>query len=391
MDSESTKQLRQSKRPSGPAPLQRTYASTKKIQTVTESLGDRVRQREWGTEEALPPQSHFSKEYGVSQGAISIAMRALQKQGLLHLVPGRGAFVAAHSETEQRGRIFPTVGLRGSYAASQKIRSSKPGSYSSQIMQAIWGAAYIDDCPLLLLPGKAKLTKQYCQAQAVQGVVFLGGESHPEAMELRLTGFPVIISNDPRGPSPISYIDHDHASTLREITRRFIEAGHRRIAVMFPSTSTPGSFDKLKPEFIDTLCRMGIQYNVDNYWAHVEERSSDTEDSYIQAVQKLEAMLDLPEPPTALFCLASGFYRHYIEQVLERRGLSVPRDFSLALAPLNDISGYRETTGFSLQFDLLAKELLNGIYESIKNPFYSVQKLIPVRFEDHGTIAPPPR
>lgn len=358
------------------------YQSSKKTDVVIGSLRERIQNNEWEHDRPLPPQRHLAEEYQVSQATISIAIRQLQKEGLIHNSPGQGIFISEYIKQGNSKKLFPTIGLRGSYIAHvQDSLSIKQGSfYASEVLHAIWRMAHKVDCPLLLMPGTTRLTRQYCQSQGVQGVVFLGGESYEEALNLRLTGYPVITANDPTGPSPINYVNHDHASCLREVIRRFVEAGHRRIGVFLPSTSMPGSFQKLKPDFIDALCHHNILYNVDDYWHYFERGKLEN------CIQTLDYMLSLKEPPTALFC-HSGAFLPYIEKALHQRGISIPEDISLVYT--SDGRENPTISSFALQYDEMARLLLDGLYETIKNPFYSIQTLIPPVYTDRGTIAPP--
>src|SRR5690606_38789182 len=110
---------------------------------------------------------------------IAIAIRELQKGGLLHVVPGRGAFVAESTGTSaQQQRTFPTIGLRGSYINNLPATLNEANSYTGLFVQAVWNAAHGEHCPLLLLPGlpgKDRLSRPYCQARGVEGIIFLGG------------------------------------------------------------------------------------------------------------------------------------------------------------------------------------------------------------------------
>lgn len=358
------------------------YRSSRKTEVVTQNLRERIQNNEWENDQPLPPQRHLAEEYQVSQATISIAVRQLQKEGLIHNSPGQGIFISEFLKQGNDKRLFPTIGLRGSYIAHiQESLSIKHGPfYASEVLHAIWRMAHKVDCPLLLMPGSNKLSRQYCQSQGVQGVIFLGGESYQEAMDLRLSGFPVITANDPTGPSPINYVNHDHEFSLREAIHHLVQAGHRRIGVFLPSTSMPGSFQKLKPSFIEILCQHDILCNVNDYWHYIERGKLET------SSDKLEFMLNLKEPPTAIFSYTSNFLP-YIEQVLKKRGLSIPRDISLIYT--SDGRENPTISSFALQYDEMARLLLDGLYETIKNPFYSIQKLIPTVFNDRGTIAAP--
>ncbi len=379
----------------------KVYTSTKKIQTVTEDLGYRIKKGEWEKEMRLPTQSQLAREYGVSQSAIALAMRPLQKEGRLRLVPGKGAFIPRQDEVSQKPPHPAVVGIQGSYVnfckADHQVREfveppQQFNTYSASVLQAIWNVAQQEKCPLMLLPTSgAKLTRQSCQSHGVQGVLFLGGESYPEALDLRRAGFPVITANPPSGPTPVNYVENDHASCLRDGLRELIGLGHRRIAVLAPNTTTPESFQKLKPLFIETLCSAGIICNFEAYWRFIpfDPMEVNLQAQQVHPIAAVEELLALEEPPTAIFCLGGFYITPVVHQTLQRHGLHVPRDISLLCAPFVPtiqplISGY------AFQFESMARELLGGILATIQDPFYSIQKLIPFHpLTDCGTLAPP--
>ena len=103
-----------------------------------------------------------------------------------------------------------------------------------------------------------------------------------------------------------------------------------------------------------------------------------------------EALLDLPEPPTAIFYALTALdrYAHVkLRQALENRGLSIPGDIALAC----DSSNREEEaglSGFAMRHDELSTELLRGIHAAVENQFHCVQKLIPLPFVERGTVNP---
>ncbi|HWL52582.1 MAG TPA: substrate-binding domain-containing protein [Chthoniobacteraceae bacterium] len=373
--------------------------SSGKIERVTQKLRERVEAKEWAADETLPSQSQLSKEYGVSPATIALAIRALQKGGLLHVVPGRGAFVAESTGVNgDRNRTFPTIGLRGSYIDNvlNKLPDAPHGttnSYTAAVVQAVWNVAHGEHCPLLLLPGlpgKDRLTKPYCQSRGVEGVIFLGGESYDEAMELRLAGFPVITANEPTEATSINYVNYHHAAAVRDVVHRFAKAGHRRIGVIATATTMPGSYQKLKPDFIDALCSEGILYDINPYWRTLPISYHVPPARWSEAERVLLEMLELPEPPTAIFCWSNSAAIE-VQQVFKERGISVPGDLSLVICPGLPDESLGEVSYYGTRHHALAEELVKGICETIKNPFYHVQRLLPLEFVDRGSITPPAR
>lgn len=353
-----------------------------KVDRIIESLTERIVAEEWGNEESLPSRNRLSEEYGVSPATISIAIRKLEQNGLLHIVPSRGVFVSENAAERNGKIIYPPIGLRGSYVPSDLFSKKSSVGYGMLLVRSIWEAAHEVNAPLVLMSGKSdsnRLSRQYCQSLGVRGVVFMGGETHEEAEELRKAGVPVMLANQPADTSPLNYVDYDHSATIREIVNRFIDYGHQRIAVLATSSTVKDFYQKFKPVFLQTLCDRGLEYNYNQYWRFMElDRHSET--PYEVVATETEKLMQLENPPTAIF-LPSHHALNCMNKVLKR----YDRQVSVAT------SGYvheedMSVSGFVLRHEELGKELFKGINHVVENPTHFYQKLIPLKFVDKGTI-----
>ena len=349
-----------------------------KIEMVTRDLEERIRAGEWKVNHRLPTQGELSKKYGVSLGSIAIALRNLQRKRLINIIPNKGAYILKEGESgAMAGGTRPLIALRGSYVGSL-------GGNSGVLVGGVVEVANAKQCPLLLLPRSTKgedFDIDYYRARGVQGVIFLGGEGYQEAVSLRTAGMPVILANEPVHATPLNYVNYDHGDALRRILKLFIEQGHEKIAVVFPQTSLPGYFEKILPDFLDTMARHHLlQSNTIDYWRCL--KMSDVEGSR-EAIRQLFA---LPQPPTAIFSLTTSCAAPCLS-VAKERGLQVPEDLSIAASCViseNDAV----FSGFVLPWAEVAEGLFEGIYKTIENPFHIVQKLVPLKFVDRHTIAP---
>lgn len=354
-----------------------------KVDRIIESLTGRIVAEEWGSEESLPSRNRLSEEYGVSPATISIAIRKLEQNGLLHIVPSRGVFVSENAAQQNGKIIYPPIGLRGSYVPKDLFSNKSASGYGMVLVRSIWEAAHEVNAPLVLMSGKSdtnRLTRQYCQSLGVRGVVFLGGETHAEAEELRKSGVPVMLANQPVDVSPLNYVDYDHAATLREIINRFVDYGHRRIAVLATSSTVKGFYQKFKPVFLETLCDRGLEYNYSQYWRYVElDRNLD--DVYEVVGNEAEKLMQLENPPTAIF-LTSHHGTKSLQEVLRKY------DRNVSIATSGHVHEENMTvSGFVLRHEDLGKEIFKGINYVVENPTHFYQKLIPMKFVDKGTIA----
>ncbi len=349
--------------------------TSNKIETVTSHLEQRIQRREWAVNESLPPQGQLSREYGVSPGTIAIALRNLKQKRLVNIVSNKGVYVLGQSEKSGENRTYPLISLRGSYLGA--------GEGTNVLVGGIVEVANAENCPLLLLPKSSHgedYDAQYYEARGARGVIFLGGEGHPEALRLRMSGFPVILANKPMESTPLNYVDYDHKDALKHITRLFLENGHRKIAVIFPQTSVVGYYEALMPDFFTALAEKGNAYNVRDYWRCVDAAAGDSGEEIVRQ------LLALPEPPTAIFAWSPKIAAQVMVGAANA-GVRVPEDLSVA-ASCYGSEVVASVSGFVLPHQQLGECLLHELHATIENPFHCVQKLLPLSFIDRQTIAP---
>ena len=352
-----------------------------KIAKLTADLRKRVQSGEWKT--TLPNRSHLSTEYDVATGTVSLVLRNLEKEGLVQILPRKGVVVAPLSVRPDPKTL--TIGLRGNY-----VQMGVPANlgYAGHLVNQLLEAARIKGYPLLILqtrPDEPPLTKERCRELGLSGLIYLGAESLQEAVNLRLEGFPVISANRPAGRSPLNYIDCDHAATLRDIIRRFVEAGHRRIAMVQSATIVPDALAFLKACFVETLIHHRLYYDFDAYSVYLS-RPTENRDENLRQIDQLFAH---NEPPTALFAW-NQYSVDLVTHLLAQRGLTVPEDISLATVPIE--SPLSSTlSGYTYSHKTFGEELLNELNATIENPFHYVQRDLPFEFVDCGSIAPPSR
>ncbi len=357
-----------------------SVVTSNKIETVTLRLEERIAKGEWEEHESLPPQSHFAREYGVSLGTIALAFRNLHKRGRIHLVPYKGASIAGRTKGSAKPKTFPLIALQGSYVQHYQLYLGHGGS-NPKLVSSVIEAAEAEHCPLLLLP-KAPDGKTYdlahYRSRDVQGVIFLGGEGYDEAIALRQAGFPVLLANQPVGPTPLNFVDYDHSSALQEAVDRFHENGHRRIAVIAPLTTTPSRFNSLMPEFLAMLLARRNFYDITDYWLSFDRTRP------IEPQARIRKLFDLKEPPTAIFCLNPALAAEVL-LVARELDLQVPRDLSVIGSCFVSVAEM-SVSGFALQHEELGRCLLHEMRATIENPFYCVQKQLPLTFIDRRTV-----
>lgn len=354
-----------------------------KAEAITAKVKERIKAGEWTAGDALPSRGQWAAQYGVSPATITAAIRQLQKEGLVVVLQGKGAFLAQPQEAGARPQ--PAIGLTGSYLA---FAQEEPW-YEQAILGGIWQEANRCHRPVVLLPQLAMsphLTRDYCSRLGIAGLIFLGGEGHANARQLKAEGFPVILSNKPAEPTALSYLDYDNAFVIRETVRLLASAGHRRIGVFCPKGSVRNYDQEIKLHFLDALMQYGLAHDVSAYW-HSVSREGGNEGDFPQIHNAAARMLDLPEPPTAFFCWEPRMLP-MLTQVLHKRRLRVPQDISLIVSSYGS-DAQMEHSGFVVPHRELGAALVSGLCQIIANPHHAVQQLLRPRYISGDTVATP--
>jgi GntR family transcriptional regulator len=62
-------------------------------QRVETGIRARITAREWAPGERLPPVAELAREYGVARSTVASALRRIQDDGLIEIVPNWGTFM----------------------------------------------------------------------------------------------------------------------------------------------------------------------------------------------------------------------------------------------------------------------------------------------------------
>lgn len=373
------------------------------VSTLKKDLLQRIG-TEWSHGQKLPSRRELSDQYKVSPATVSNAIRELVQHSHLRSIPGKGVYAvdlddrkgmrSSILEHSGKGRI---VALAGSYVpSSDQIDTQGAAGVAGQaIIKGIWATAARTGCHLVLFTGMRKGidTREFHRTSA-EGLILLGGVPLEEQVRLRQSGIPAILANRPDGPAPLNYIDYNNAKLLGDAAETFLDAGHRRIGVISSQTSVPGALDEFRLEWFDRFCQRGVVYPFYDYFCPMNfhnARNPMPRESWEyecrQAARETHRLLDLPEPPTGLFCRESRLLPGVLEALRERR-LRIPADISLIIQQEDDRP--MDYSGFRQPHDELGQRLLEHLLETLANPLHFVQELIDVPFEAHGSVCPGP-
>ena len=200
------------------------------------------------------------------------------------------------------------------------------GGYFPEILEGIAEAVYEHGLRLVVSPTQhehareVSLLDRLMQGTTSGAVVILPEETTEELEQALNDRYPFVVL-DPLMPlsDRIPTVTAAHASGAEQAIRHLLMLGHRRIAVI---TGPPGwqATEERRAAYRATLAAAGIQPEP------AFEVASDFQVG--PAVQAAAALLDLPDPPTAIFAFNDSIAFGALRAARDR-GLRVPEDLSV--------------------------------------------------------------
>jgi LacI family transcriptional regulator, galactose operon repressor len=154
----------------------------------------------------------------------------------------------------------------------------------------------------------------------VDGVVLMGADPHAaQVEEVVRSGLPCMAVDLDLEGGRTGYVMSDNVAGAVLAVRHLHELGHRRIAMIAGPADTRPGVDRLLG-YRRELNRLGIEHRAE----YVREGDFYPESGYAETL----ALLDLPEPPSAVFAAADLMAAGALQAIGER-GLSVPSDIAV--------------------------------------------------------------
>ncbi|MGB3717839.1 MAG: LacI family DNA-binding transcriptional regulator [Candidatus Promineifilaceae bacterium] len=161
----------------------------------------------------------------------------------------------------------------------------------------------------------------------VDGIVLSGPQlEESEAVALHSQGLPVVVTGRLPGHD-VPFVDADNYQGAQLATNHLISLGHRRIGLITNAPITYIASRERYRGFQDSLLAADLIYEPE-----LTREGFFTSESGFKA---MNALLDLPEAPTAVF-VASDVVAFGAIQAIHARGLAIPQD--IALVGFDDVS-----------------------------------------------------
>jgi DNA-binding LacI/PurR family transcriptional regulator len=232
----------------GPLPVHRR---------ITDAIASRVAEGRYPPGSKLPSETRLAREFGISRGTLRQALAALQRDGKLEAIPGRGHFVrgAAPRRAEQRRRV---IGV---------IVPSVAKPYVADVLAGIEEELHRRGYAMLL--GSSGSTREQ-QAGRVQrlleegasGLIAYPIDYDPDpSLFLRLaeSGFPIVMIDRYIVGHAFDAVISDNLGGAYAAVRHLLDQGHRRIAFVSTDNLATSSVAERLQGYRQALADAGIE------------------------------------------------------------------------------------------------------------------------------------
>ncbi len=357
----------------------------KKTERVIEYLLQQVKRSEIRVNDRFPSQTELAQKLNVSPATVGIALSQLAEQLPIEAIPGKGVFLRTESI---RQRTF-TIAIIGFFASRMGASGvPKQDTYWQGILHSLHHEAHLHSEAIVWIPGTdhEPLDVDRMLMHRPDCVVSFGVSLRPETVvELRRRHVPLVSGNRQCEEDGLSYVDYDTNGGFRRAAEVFHERGHRRIAALVYNAG----FANLNALYYQTFCQTLVErdclYRYADYWREFCGRVDNLFEAHeIFAQREMGALLDLPEPPTAVYCW-NEFMARGAARAAEDRGLKIGHDLSVIITGCKEDSA--PFSKLEEPHDELARTLLKAARELAADPHIIRQISIPKPFIDCGTVA----
>ena len=374
-------------------PRHRAPRANTATELVARRLSERIKAREFRPGDRLPSRSVLAREFDVSLGTVSIALRRLARTHGLRFVPGSGVFLGP----ENPAPALFTIGLFGrhaSRAAEGRGAVSPRNTYWGPILESIVNCAARKFQAVVLIPGTADelLDLDRVLSCNVNCLICHGLDlSRETVLDIKRRGTPLVLGRRPSDDVlsvGVSYVDYDWIGGLRRAMRLFAQAGHTRVACIAQPTMAGGP-ERWREVFFAEAAELGLDSAKKEYCrvhrARTNGMSPETHQAFIR--DETLRLLGLPEPPTALFC--SGFEALLAKtlEALRRRGIVVGRDLSLVGLSPEEIPPDAWLSALVQPARELGERLVETAGRLAEEPDQVFHVAVPFNYCDRGSVA----
>ncbi len=299
------------------------------VSGAVQSLTERIRSGEFVMGRGLPSERKLSEDLAVSRVVVRAAIQELERMGLVEckarcrpIVRSQKLHAVSASDHSMRYIAVWLWPSAGDFCAASILRGVQSVGLPANMKLVVANA--VGDDVVTRLDSEAKFLRGLAEDDQAAGAIvwYLGGEINEPALQTAKQSRVPLVFLDRLPPSSVQadFVGTDNAGSARRAVEYLLSLGHRRIALI-SNIDKVSSVLARESGYRKALREAGIDYQNDL----VFEVQTDEIEGVADAI---DAMLALPEPPSAVF----GINDHIALQAhkaLTSREVAIPEQMSV--------------------------------------------------------------
>jgi LacI family transcriptional regulator len=319
-----------------------------KYKDLSKLLKAAINEGKW--QNRLPGVFRLAKEYDVDPATVSKALKLLETEGLITINGRRGTFISRRAPRTVH-KVIGALGVSdkdGNPAPTQIAIKEYCKNYGYEIV------AISQNDDLL------KSNPQFWTKLPVDGLIFMNSTLTSNLIsELRQNGMPFVSANKILNFPGVTWVDFDSETGLADMIRYLYKLGHRRIAFADVYVSNNNFTERLHKVYHETCSKLNC---LDEKLFYISPSQEGLADKFLDLKTGASAIISLTYTVTESF-----------KEAIEKRGLKIPGDISLATYKPEDHDNFFTISYFQNEKrSQMAAELL---LEKIQHPGCEVKQI----------------
>ena len=169
------------------------------------------------------------------------------------------------------------------------------------------------------MDGDCCILPQIILNKDVDGLIFLRDIPLPLISKLLTLGIPFVIADDHSEHSALHTVKADYSLAAYTAVSYLVQQGHTRIGFL-GNMNLPAFYTQIFSGYQKALKEAALSLKLDWFLDKVQSKES--------VVKEIERMLQLPELPTAIFCM-EDMLAIELMRCLQKKGIRIPEDISV--------------------------------------------------------------
>lgn len=286
----------------------------------------------------VPSEKELADRYNVSRITSKRALQILDQQGMIDRARGKGSFVARNVKVPARPKEAGDENRLKEQHMAAFIMPDFADSFGSRLLRSIETHMRLNNIAMLFrrtggsLEEEASAIDTFLSAGVDGLIVFpVHGEFYNERLlRMVLDRFPlVLVDRYLKGISACSLsVDNHHAA--QDLTEYLVSLGHTQIAFVSPPAQGTSTIEERMQGVTSGLAAHGLPFGPEDCLTNLY---STLPDAFVpENIQKDEETIRqflAAHPQLTAFVVCEYNLALVLEQVLNRLGHQVPRDFSI--------------------------------------------------------------